>query len=195
MWLPPRAGHEPGEWWLPVPGRSSTRTSNRRHEEVRDIKTRALLSEREYLVPFDEWLRGECPFAQPGDRLWARETWRPWYVGTCGRRVGVHYRTDDRKVCLIEEPTDDDPIAGSIRDMVFAEGDRWPAAPGRERWRSRLQMPRWASRIELEVLAVGFRTPEPGGRDCWRWAIDWERAPGNGPALLPCISGPVRISS
>lgn len=73
----------------------------------------------------------ECPYGQPGDRLWVRETWAQ---ARAARR---------------DEP---------IRDAIAYAADRESMAdrfgiPDR-RWRSSIHMPRWASRILLEIVAV-----------------------------------------
>ena len=65
-----------------------------------------------------------CPFGQPGDRLWVRETF------------GHFERNDQLK-------------AG---DEIFyrADGESVDLEP----WRPSIHMPRWACRIELEITAV-----------------------------------------
>lgn len=75
-----------------------------------------------------------CPYGQPGDRLWVRETWdfRSWDVG----RVRIAYAADGKQI-------DATPPAG------------WnPTIYNYERWRPSIHMPRWASRILLEVVSV-----------------------------------------
>jgi hypothetical protein len=75
-----------------------------------------------------------CPYGQPGDRLWVRETWdfRPWGDG----KVRIAYGADG-------EQTEATPPPG------------WnPTIYNYERWRPSIFMPRWASRISLEVTAV-----------------------------------------
>ncbi len=77
-----------------------------------------------------------CPYGQPGDRLWVRETW--WQNGfwACDAWHGW-------------APTDvDNPDCGRRFD---------PPSPGYERhWRKRspIHMPRWASRITLEITGL-----------------------------------------
>ena len=68
-----------------------------------------------------------CPYGQPGDRLWVRETFRSRRVD--GLPGDVMYRADHP-----EEKT----VPGSY---------------GRS-WKPSIHMPRWASRILLEVTAV-----------------------------------------
>lgn len=78
----------------------------------------------------------KCPYGQPGDRLWVRETWalvpRTAYAGSDG--VQQTLRPDDNHDAAIYR----------------AGWDR--VAPGH--WRPSIFMPRWASRITLEVTGV-----------------------------------------
>lgn len=98
-------------------------------------------------IPFIRGKNGDvrCPYGQPGDRLWVRETWAD-LTKTHGRRwekfnpstklyqrgVGpfVWYRADGEQ-----------PDTGS-------------GTPLSEPWRPSIHMPRWASRINLEVTGV-----------------------------------------
>ena len=79
-------------------------------------------------------MRITCPFGQPGDRLWVRETWK-----TCdGIYVpGVEFTDGSR---------------------AFPEFDDLHAMPSDHqdysRKRSPIYMPRWASRITLEITRV-----------------------------------------
>lgn len=68
-----------------------------------------------------------CPYGQPGDLLWARETWAEFYASSRGDRheAGVCYAAD----------------GGVRRD-------------GQHAWRPSIHMPRWASRLTLRVLDV-----------------------------------------
>jgi len=79
-----------------------------------------------------------CPYGLPGDRLWARETWRAEELES--GLDGIRYRADD-----------------SFRAIQNsrASSDRWmdAARPG-DPWRPSIFMPRWASRISLEVTGV-----------------------------------------
>lgn len=71
----------------------------------------------------------KCPFGQPGDRLWVRETWAhaPAAVYAHSPREG--------------------PFA------YAADGDGYGRTLG-GRWTPSIHMPRWASRITLEVTGV-----------------------------------------
>lgn len=93
-----------------------------------------------------EW---KCPYGQPGDRLWVRETFAQW--PTCdlvrGGKVGMTaYRAG--KPVLVPPPGAHVPL------------DQWPrewrddTKPESVRWRPSIHMPRWASRLTLEVTGV-----------------------------------------
>ena len=65
-----------------------------------------------------------CPYGQPGDRLWCRETWAPSVAGVTA--PPFHYLAD-------------------FKPAEFAEMVRWKPS---------IYMPRWASRITIEITAV-----------------------------------------
>jgi len=77
---------------------------------------------------------GMCPYGQPGERLWVRETW-------AGSLANVVASADPREV-------------GTQRGMVAYRatyaGDGCPFG----KWRPSIHMPRWASRITLEITGV-----------------------------------------
>ncbi|HGN0817486.1 hypothetical protein [Pseudomonas aeruginosa] len=77
---------------------------------------------------------GVCPYGQPGDRLWVRETWA--HVGTGDPGHLVYRATYPR--CL---PPGLENVPADIRDEGY-------------RWRPSIHMPRWACRILLEITAV-----------------------------------------
>lgn len=87
-----------------------------------------------------------CPFGQPGDRLWVRETWRPQTIHSCAMdtcdcdAVGVTYAADNEWI----PHTWQNPVP-----------DDWcmPEAAARGNVPS-IHMPRWACRIALEITAV-----------------------------------------
>jgi hypothetical protein len=83
----------------------------------------------------DSWLR--CPYGQPGDRLWVRETFAivPRTAYRCSEGVQQTLRPDD----------DQDAA-------IYREG--WTRSRGGFRWRPSIHMPRWASRITLEVTGI-----------------------------------------
>lgn len=84
---------------------------------------------------FDDAVR--CPYGQPGDRLWVRETHAivPRTAYRCSDGVQQTLRPDD----------DHDAA-------IYREG--WSRSRGGFRWRPSIHMPRWASRITLEITSV-----------------------------------------
>jgi len=94
-----------------------------------------------------------CPYGQPGDRLWVRETWR-YADWTEEGEPHIEYGDGARQL------VDDFPEEWASRLM-----DTWTAlsAPSNfdidnraadRRWRPSIHMPRWASRITLDVTGV-----------------------------------------
>lgn len=86
--------------------------------------------------PGSPFIRGErgvirCPYGQPGDRLWVRETWNA-FAGW----AGYYYAADYEGWGI---GSDDDP--DHVPDHAV-------------RWKPSIHMPRSASRILLEVTAV-----------------------------------------
>jgi hypothetical protein len=85
-----------------------------------------------------EWLR--CPYGQPGDHLWVRETW------------GLPPSYDPaRHGDLKSKPTIGPVCYGA--DYTSVRGGLRPAWDG-AKWRSPIHMPRWASRLTLEITDV-----------------------------------------
>lgn len=79
-----------------------------------------------------------CPFGQPGDRVWVRETFR------------VHSRATDVATLVYR---------ASVRNSWTEQTHRVPVAvcnkPATpEKWTPSIHMPRWASRILLEITDV-----------------------------------------
>lgn len=107
-----------------------------------------------------------CPYGQPGDRLWVRETWRVGAWDSDYGRIAVDYAAspelgktpwldvpdDDVFVRLWEQSTDDAMKANLPLDE---EGSyHWEPGKAPTRWRPSIFMPRWASRITLEIKNV-----------------------------------------
>lgn len=107
----------------------------------------------------DVFARKHCPYGQPGDRLWVRET----FTATADRET-VLYRADD----------------------LFA---RMPKGDlGRDwDWTPSIHMPRWASRILLEIVSVRVeRLQDIGISDCIAEGIELPPVRADEPA--PCIN-------
>jgi len=108
-----------------------------------------------------------CPYGQPGDRLWVRETWQSVPFG----------------------PHRDWPGCPDLRPQKPSEWNRtavviWRAdgeMPGSEIWRPSIHMPRWASRITLEITGVRVeRVQEISEADMYAEGLD--RAPYGDPS-------------
>jgi hypothetical protein len=82
-----------------------------------------------------------CPFGQPGDRLWVRETWQ------------LHEKFTDNCVVVYRASVSNSwtefhrrfpvELSRGISEKPFQYG-----------WRPSIHMPRWACRILLEITAV-----------------------------------------
>ncbi len=98
-----------------------------------------------------------CPYGQPGDRLWVRETWSD--VNLSGA-PGIAYRADDDIRDLMTDPSfrDEDGAFNyddeRVKPYHFSVWSEDLIAGAEGRWRPSIHMPRWASRILLEVTAV-----------------------------------------
>ncbi|QKY11641.1 hypothetical protein [Janthinobacterium lividum] len=84
-----------------------------------------------------------CPYGQPGDRIWVRETFG--YVSPDEHQrphseCNIEYRAD------LEPDCTDRPCSWPVGECA---GD-----PARPRWRPSIHMPRAASRILLEIVSV-----------------------------------------
>lgn len=103
-----------------------------------------------------------CPYGQPGDRLWVRETFAivPRTAYACSDGVQQVLRPDDNHDAA-----------------VFRAG--WErSAPSR--WRPSIHMPRWASRITLEIVSVRVeRLNEISEQDAGDEGFDYLRGDGN----------------
>lgn len=101
-----------------------------------------------------------CPYGQPGDRLWVRESWMPdppcdgtWgYTAWAGSRIGQIAAVPER----FQHPAFCNYRASWLHGT---DGLRW--TPG-------IHMPRWASRITLEVTSVRVeRLQDISEKDAW----------------------------
>jgi hypothetical protein len=79
-----------------------------------------------------------CPYGQPGDKLWVRESGKITAKGFTGEN-GERWSYGDG-TCKIKE-------TGQVIGNHVAFGSNWKSTPS-------IHMPRWASRITLEVTAA-----------------------------------------
>jgi len=82
-----------------------------------------------------------CPYGQPGDRLWVRETWRA--VELDNGNDGILYKADNHFKSIENSQTAADLWCDAYADRKYGN-----------KWRPSIFMPRWASRILLEVTDV-----------------------------------------
>ncbi len=81
-------------------------------------------------------LSGHCPYGQPGDRLWVRETWGRIHPGALSK-------------------LDPDPKSTFWRIAYRADGETVPSMEEHgEKWKPSIFMPEFASRITLEIESV-----------------------------------------
>ena len=101
-------------------------------------QTRRIIEEKFYgRAVAAELLAKHCPYGQPGDRIWVRETYR------------VHGKATDVATLVYR---------ASVRNSWTEQTHRVPVdvcnKPVSEKWTPSIHMPRWASRILLEITDV-----------------------------------------
>lgn len=122
---------------------AGTKTQTRRIAKLTDAGHVKEVNGHRRWHPADPEARLACPYGQPGDVLWVRETWAPdppiddsWastvWAG-CGRLVReIPERFHHPRFCNYAAD--------------------WPHGP--IRWTPSIHMPRWARRIDLRVTGV-----------------------------------------
>lgn len=93
--------------------------------------------------------RPKCPYGEPGDRLWVRETFTEYADELTEPDCRtILYRADES--AQWKSSVDDRQVDGMEAEFnPLADAPEY--AP---RWRPSIHMPRWASRITLEVTDV-----------------------------------------
>ena len=89
----------------------------------------------------DSEARRLCPYGQPGERLWVRET---WFCDHDEVMRGPYLKPDDLNIA---EARDDGTL-------VYAADGLSPYEAEQPVWKPSIHMPRWASRILLEITDV-----------------------------------------
>lgn len=88
-----------------------------------------------------------CPYGEPSDLLWVRETWAAEEMGS-RERIGIHYRATDmgkyKPSAIVNRPV----------NFVLKKAAQSVAGSADGCWRSPRFMPRWASRITLRITDV-----------------------------------------
>jgi len=116
------------------------KTQTRRVVKFQDSARPWLYSPKDNHIILDNNKTINCPFGQPGDKLWVRETWANV------PRTAYRFNKEKHPHCWQTPRPDDNHDAA-----VYKEG--WTRCdPGR--WKSPVTMPRWASRITLEITDV-----------------------------------------
>lgn len=98
----------------------------------------------------DKTFPAHCPYGQPGDRIWVRETWAEAGAGA-----------PDLKLYRANYPAH---VHSHYENVPPAEDIRWTPS---------IHMPRWASRILLEITDVRVeRLNSISEEDCWAEGIE-----------------------
>ena len=114
------------------------------------------------VLPMIEDLPIECPYGQPGDRLWVRETWQGPLLDS--EEHEAQFRDDGPEA--FKKPGFCAYRATDTLDAVDVDGNELC-------WRPSIHMPRWASRILLEVVSVRVeRLNDISESDCWAEGIE-----------------------
>lgn len=98
----------------------------------------------------DVWVEYGCPYGQPGDGLWVRETWSIHQLDGIVHKEfpNILYRADSSTRLLVDECV-------------------WKYVRSKFAWRPSIHMPRWASRLTLEMTGVRVeRVQEISEGDC-----------------------------
>ncbi|MBZ9674519.1 hypothetical protein LB513_02085 [Mesorhizobium sp. ES1-1] len=85
-----------------------------------------------------------CPYGEPGDLLWVRETWEvcPQGCGAGKDSFHIRYRADGGMV--FHDLDEGNERANYLTRVYDTRPENLPS----------IQMPRWASRIQLEIISV-----------------------------------------
>lgn len=90
--------------------------------------------------PKSDW---KCPYGQPGDRLWVKETWQIFRPDSATPILGRMKEHPGGIVCMSYAASE----GGRIAEYPHAKRFNGP-------WRPSIFMTRWASRILLEITEV-----------------------------------------
>lgn len=126
--------------------------------EGRKTQTRRVVKDC-YLMggPPEDYLLSRCPFGQPGDRLWVRETFFSFrHARVFSTASHIVYRAD-----YSGQQAED--------DATECHG-----------WKPSIHMPRWASRISLEITDVRVeRLDDISNADCFAEGLPSDTTKGN----------------
>lgn len=147
-----------------------TKTMTRR--PLREQPTKADWGQGFFVAGHGYWnLPDNCPYGQPGDLLWVRETWRVGAWDHEDGTIAVDYKADNfsRREWLtvpgepdemferlwLQSCDDADKAGREIHPDVSSDGGyRWNPGESPCRWRPSIHMPKWACRLWLEITEV-----------------------------------------
>lgn len=114
-----------------------------------------------------------CPYGQPGDRLWVKETWQYYDWDEEGEPC-IRYAADNATAW--PNPSQDDwaeKLVDVWESLSRDENFKIDCRARDRKWRPSIFMPRWASRIQLEVVSVRVeRLNDISEADCWAEGIE-----------------------
>jgi hypothetical protein len=152
---------------------TGAKTQTRRVVKARsdkDMGPRCVLQPHEIAGEVNGGNYRNCPYGEPGDRLWVRET---WYCDDYRVQRGPYLKPDDMDVAEAQ-------CDGTL--VYRASSGDHPYEAEQPIWRPSIHMPRWASRITLEVTDVRVeRLQDISEADA--------QAEGVEPYRLPCHPG------
>ncbi len=118
-------------------------------------------------------LMARCPYGQPGERLWVRETWASFTDDQSGACV-VYKADNEARAMLCDCSGEGDPCGIGNRVEIAKMLEFAPI----QKWKPSIHMPRWASRITLRVTDVRLeRLQDIGEEDARAEGVDdWWKA-------------------
>ena len=96
-----------------------------------------------------------CPYGQPSDRLWVRETWKYWGWTDDGM-PWIKYAADGETKFFDSSVPEDwcDRVEQIWEELSADDNYKIDQSARDHKWRPSIFMPRWASRINLEIENV-----------------------------------------
>src|SRR5574343_876670 len=110
---------------------AGNKTQTRRVVKPQTVRESLLHEQRPHWIDAATGKVVRCPYGQPGDRLWVRETWRHIEGGAIYDAAGCE-------------------ADGFEPETIYRADRPWIGGP----WKPAIHMPRWASRITLEVVGM-----------------------------------------
>jgi hypothetical protein len=95
-----------------------------------------------------------CPYGEPGDRLWVRETWQYADWTEDGHPYIRCAADDSRRLCERVPSEWSERLSSVWSELSAPENFAIDGRAADRCWRPSIFMPRWASRITLEVVSV-----------------------------------------